>query len=71
MAVSSNKTVVVAVERIKTYPLYGKKIKRMRKYHLHDEVGARRGDWVEFVPCRPISKTKKWRVSQVLSREEK
>ncbi len=58
-----NKTVVVLVERRVRHPLYGKIIRRSKKYHAHDEENAiRAGDVVRIEECRPISKLKTWRV---------
>ena len=62
IATKNAKTATVLVERIVTHPLYGKKMKRERKYQVHDEIGVKIGDVVNFVPCRPYSKLKKWRI---------
>jgi small subunit ribosomal protein S17 len=65
------KTVTVLVERTVTHPLYGKVVRRSKKYHAHVEDDAvREGDVVVIEECRPISKTKSWRVSRVLTRGE-
>ncbi len=62
-------TVTVLVERRVKHELYGKVITRSAKYHAHVEQGqAGAGDLVEIVECRPISKTKTWRVTQVLEK---
>jgi small subunit ribosomal protein S17 len=62
-----NKTVIVGVERRITHPLYGKKITRTKKYYAHDEGSvAHIGDTVRIVETRPLSKTKRWRVTEVL-----
>ena len=59
----ANKTVVVQVERRVKHPLYGKIIKRSKKYHAHDEANAcREGETVRIEETRPISKLKTWRV---------
>jgi len=64
-----DKTVVVAVERRTAHPLYGKMIKRTTKYHAHDEANdARTGDFVRIVETRPLSRTKRWRVAEILER---
>jgi small subunit ribosomal protein S17 len=61
------KTVVVRVERTIRHPIYEKVIKRARKYYAHcEDDQAKVGDRVEIVEARPISKLKRWRVSQVL-----
>lgn len=58
-----NKTIVVAVDRTATHPKYGKQFVRTKKYHVHDERGGHAvGQQVTFVECRPLSKTKRWRV---------
>ncbi len=62
IATKNLKTATVEVERIVTHPIYGKKMKRQRKYQVHDEIGVKVGDNVKFVETRPISKTKKWRI---------
>ncbi len=62
-----HKTVTVQVERRIRHPLYGKFITRRTKLHAHDEAGAcKPGDTVLIEACRPISKTKSWRVVRVL-----
>lgn len=65
----SDKTAVVAVERLKRHPLYGRVQRVTKKFHAHDENNeCRVGDRVEVMECRPISKQKRWRVSQILQR---
>ncbi len=67
----SNKTVTVMVERKFAHPLYGRLIKRTKKYHAHDENDEYRvGDTVSIVETRPLSKTKRWRVIELLERPE-
>jgi small subunit ribosomal protein S17 len=64
-----NKTVVVVVERIVEHPLYGKRMKRTTKFHAHDENNeCHQGDLVEIRETRPLSKTKRWRVSRIVER---
>ena len=59
----TDKTVVVRVERRVKHPLYGKIIKRSKKYHAHDEGNEfREGETVRIEETRPISKLKTWRV---------
>ena len=59
----ADKTVVVRVERRVKHPLYGKIIKRSKKYHAHDEANAfHEGETVRIEECAPISKLKTWRV---------
>ena len=66
-----NKTVVVAVESLKSHPLYKKTIRRRVKLKAHDENEAcHSGDVVRIVETRPLSKTKRWRVVEIISKEE-
>ena len=59
----TDKTVTVKVERKVKHPLYGKIIRRSKKYHAHDEGNEYKpGDTVRIEETRPISKTKTWRV---------
>jgi small subunit ribosomal protein S17 len=63
------KTVTVLVERQIKHGLYGKYIKRSTKLHAHDEEGkCQEGDMVRVAECRPLSKTKNWRVVEILTR---
>ena len=64
-----DKTVVVAVETSKLHPLYKKVIKRSKKYKAHDENNACKiGDQVKIVETRPLSKEKRWRVVEIISK---
>jgi small subunit ribosomal protein S17 len=66
-----NKTVVVAVENVVTHRLYHRTMKKTSKFHAHDEENqAKVGDLVEIVSSRPLSKTKRWRVRQVVERAQ-
>ncbi len=66
-----DKTVTVLVERRVKHPLYGKIVTRSNKYHAHVDNGvATQGDLVEIEECRPISRTKTWRVTQVLEKAQ-
>jgi small subunit ribosomal protein S17 len=63
------KTVTVLVERQVKHGLYGKYIKRSTKLHAHDEEGkCQEGDLVRVSECRPLSKTKNWRVVEIVTR---
>lgn len=63
------KTVVVAVTRLVKHASYGKYIRRTRKYLAHDEANnCKVGDTVRIAGCKPLSKTKHWRVQEVVSR---
>jgi len=64
-----HKTVTVLLERQVQHPLYGKIVRRSTKVHAHDENGeCKEGDVVRIAECRPLSKTKNWRVIEVLTR---
>jgi small subunit ribosomal protein S17 len=66
-----DKTVVVAVERTVVHGLYQRYLRRTSKFHAHDESNqCKVGDQVVIVSCRPMSRTKRWRVSEVLKRAE-
>lgn len=59
-----DKTVIVAVTEFKTHPKYRKKYKSTKRYKAHDEENKYKvGDVVEIVPCRPMSKDKKYKVA--------
>lgn len=61
------KTVTVRVDRMKLHPKYQKRYRVSKKFHVHDEKGAAKiGDSVAFVECRPLSKTKRWRLVEVV-----
>jgi len=62
------KTVVVEVEKVKRHPLYKKTYRVHKKYHAHDELGCKVGDVVLIEESRPYSKTKKWKVIQIIER---
>lgn len=64
-----DKTVVVAVERLVQHPLYKKPVKDTKRYKAHDENNeCKLGDTVEMMETRPLSKDKRWRVTQILDR---
>ena len=64
-----DKTIVVAVETLVQHPLYGKRMKRTKRLHAHDEKNdCQAGDLVEVMETRPLSKTKRWRVTRVVER---
>lgn len=64
-----DKTVVVLVERLVKHRLYHKYIRRRSKYAAHDENNAARtGDKVLMTQARPISKTKRWRISKIVEK---
>ena len=64
-----DKTVTVLVERQVMHPVIGKVVSRTKKYHAHNEGNdAKLGDKVVIEECRPISKTKAWKVAKVAER---
>ena len=66
-----DKTVVVAVQSYRAHPLYRKIIKRQVKLKAHDEDNAcHAGDVVRIAESRPFSKTKRWRVVEIISKEK-
>ena len=65
----ADKTVTVMLERQVKHALYGKYIKRSTKVHAHDEDNScGQGDLVTISECRPLSKTKSWRVVEIMER---
>ena len=63
------KTVTVLIERRVTHPLYGKVVTRSKRYHAHDEKGEfHEGDLVTIEECRPISRSKAWRVVRLIEK---
>lgn len=70
--VSSNKmtkTITVAVERKVKHPIYGKFVKKTTKFHAHDEKNeATIGDIVKIMETRPLSKTKRWRLIEIVEK---
>ena len=63
------KTVTVLIERRVRHPVIGKMMMRSKKYHAHvDGLEAKEGDLVQIEECPPMSKTKSWRVSQIIEK---
>jgi small subunit ribosomal protein S17 len=62
------KTVVVQLTRRLADPLYGKQVVRTKRVSAHDERGAKAGDTVRIVETRPLSRTKRWRVVEIVQR---
>jgi small subunit ribosomal protein S17 len=66
-----DKTVVVTVESHSAHPLYKKRVRRIHKFKAHDEQNTCRiGDMVRIEETRPLSKDKRWRVVEILHKEE-
>jgi len=65
------KTATVLVERMVIHPLYKKRYKKVRKFQVHDEIGVEVGKKVKFVASKPYSKTKKWKIIEVIDTVKK
>jgi small subunit ribosomal protein S17 len=66
-----DKTIVVRVDYLKPHPLYRKIIRKTNKFHAHDEENACRiGDVVRIEETRPLSRTKRWRLVEIVQRGE-
>ena len=64
-----DKSITVKVERKVKHPLYGKFVKKSTKFHAHDEMNeCSIGDTVKIMETRPISKTKRWRLVEVIEK---
>lgn len=64
-----NKTITVAVERKVKHPMYGKFVKKTTKFHAHDEKDeCAPGDVVRIMETRPMSKTKRWRLVEIVEK---
>jgi small subunit ribosomal protein S17 len=67
VSAAMEKTVVVRVDVVKPHPKYKKMLRRSIKLHAHDEEGASKvGDVVRLVETRPLSRTKRWRVAEIV-----
>ena len=63
------KSIVVAVEILEKHPIYGKFVKKTKKFHAHDEDNtSHTGDTVKIMETRPLSKTKRWRLVEIIER---
>jgi small subunit ribosomal protein S17 len=65
-----DKSVVVQLTRRFSHALYGKQITRTKRVVAHDEHNAKMGDTVRIMESRPLSKTKRWRVVEIVTRAE-
>ncbi|MBK3518767.1 30S ribosomal protein S17 [Carboxylicivirga marina] len=64
-----DKSIVVSVEIREKHPIYGKFVKKTKKFHAHDEDNTCNiGDTVKIMETRPLSKTKRWRLVEILER---
>lgn len=65
------KTIVVAVQTLVEHPLYNKRVRRTKKFHAHDESNdAHIGDTVRIAETRPISKSKTWRLLEIVRKDD-
>jgi len=63
------KTIIVEVSRRVPHPLYKRIVKKRKRFHAHDEEGnAKMGDIVRITECRPLSRMKRWRLTEVIRR---
>lgn len=66
-----DKTIVVSVEYLKKHPIYHKTVRRSSRFHAHDEANeAKIGDTVRIIETRPLSKLKRWRLLNVMTKGE-
>ena len=64
-----DKTITIAVERKVKHPMYGKFVKKTSKFHAHDEKQeCKMGDIVKIMETRPLSKTKRWRLVEIVEK---
>lgn len=66
MSKKMEKTATIVVERVAVHPVYKKRMRRTKKYHVHDTVGVKVGDQVSFIASRPFSKLKRWKIVEVI-----
>ena len=67
VSTAMDKTIVVRVDTVKAHPRYKKIVRRSSKFHAHDETNqANVGDVVRIVETRPLSKTKRWRLAEIV-----
>jgi len=62
-----NKTASVEVDRVVKHPIYGKRLKRTKIYHVRDEKDTKVGDKVKFMDSKPYSKTVKWVITEIVT----
>lgn len=66
-----DKTITVAIDRKVTHPLYKKVMRRTKKYHAHDDENTCNiGDTVRICETRPVSKTKRWKLVEIVKRAD-
>ncbi|MFH1864013.1 MAG: 30S ribosomal protein S17 [bacterium] len=62
-------TATVEVVRTVVHPMYKKRYRKAKKYHVHDETDVKVGQKVKFVACKPYSKIKKWKIIEVVEKK--
>lgn len=62
-------TATVEVVRTVMHPMYKKRYRKVKKYHVHDEIDVKVGQKVKFVACKPYSKIKKWKIIEVVEKK--
>lgn len=67
IAKSDEKTAKVEIVRLMAHPVYKKRLKRTKKYLVHDEFGVKVNDKIHFIACKPISKKKRWKITEIVS----
>lgn len=60
------KTATVVVSRVVLHPVYKKRVKKTKKYQVHNDIGATLNQMVKFVASKPFSKTKKWKITEIV-----
>jgi small subunit ribosomal protein S17 len=71
VSAKANRTISVAVTRLVKHQRYGKYVRKTTKLNVHDpQDNSRVGDKVQIIQCRPISKTKSWRIHKLINRPE-
>ena len=69
ISIKMEKTITVAAKFKEKHPIYGKFVSRTKKYHVHDENGeCSVGDTVRIMETRPLSKTKRWRLVEIIEK---
>lgn len=61
------KTATVVVSRVVLHPVYKKRVKKTKKYQVHNDIGAALNQTVRFVASKPFSKTKRWKITEIVN----
>jgi small subunit ribosomal protein S17 len=65
------RTATVSVTRVVAHPVYKKRVRRVKKYQVHDNFNVKVGQKVRFIECRPYSKSKRWKIIEVIEADRK